>query len=68
MSGKARKRIAVRVLVLIAPVVAFAAYLHASGFFAADACLDRGGSYHYDRGVCSYTENYRGDVPRLWPF
>ncbi len=68
MSGKGRKRIAVLVLVLIAPVVAFAAYLHASGFFAADACLDRGGSYHYDRSVCSFATNYTGDVPPLWPF
>lgn len=46
----------------------YAAYLYSIGFWAADSCLDRGGSYHYDRGECSFAENYRGDVPPLWPF
>ena len=55
-------------LVLIAPLVAYLAYLYSIDFWAADACQDRGGSYHYDRGECSFTENYAGEVPPLWPF
>lgn len=49
-------------------VAALAAYLHSQDFFAADSCADSGGSFHYDRGECSFTENYEGDVPELWPF
>lgn len=51
-----------------APLAACLAYLVSTDFFAADACLDRGGSYHYDRQACSFTDNYRGEVPSLWPF
>lgn len=29
-------------------------------FLAVDDCLDRGGSWHYDIGECSFTENYQG--------
>ncbi len=49
-------------------VAGYAAYLHSIDFFAADRCLDGGGSFHYDRGECSFTESYRGEVPALWPF
>jgi len=53
---------------LVAAVIAYAAYLYSIDFFAADRCLDAGGSFHHDRGECSFTENYRGEVPQLWPF
>ncbi|KWV95211.1 hypothetical protein [Erythrobacter sp. AP23] len=49
-------------------VLAYVAYLYSIDFLAADECVDAGGSFHYDRGVCSFTENYRGEVPPLWPF
>ena len=29
-------------------------------FLAIDDCLARGGSWHYDVGECSFTENYGG--------
>ncbi|QYU67247.1 hypothetical protein J4558_20250 [Leptolyngbya sp. 15MV] len=56
------------VALLAIVAAAYAVYLHRIGFFAADRCLDDGGSYHYDRGECSLTDSYRGDVPPLWPF
>lgn len=31
--------------------------------FRIDACLDRGGSWHYDVRQCSFTENYTGPRP-----
>lgn len=43
-------------------------YLYSIDFFAADRCLEAGGSFHYDRGECSFTENYGGEVPPLLPF
>ncbi|MEL7682125.1 hypothetical protein AAG602_13250 [Citromicrobium bathyomarinum] len=53
---------------MAAPVFAYLGYLQSAGFWAADACLDRGGSYHYDRHGCSFDESHRGEVPSLWPF
>ena len=53
---------------LVAALLTSAAYLYSIDFFAADSCADAGGSFHYDRGECSFTENYRGEVPPLWPF
>lgn len=47
---------------------ALAGRLYSVDFFAADSCLDRGGSYHYDRGECSFTHDYEGEVPSLSPF
>ncbi|WP_139020323.1 hypothetical protein [Citromicrobium sp. JLT1363] len=61
------RRMVIFAAALAAPVIAYLGYLNAIDFWAADACLDRGGSYHYDLGECSFTENYRGDVPSLWP-
>ena len=56
-------------LLLAALVLAYGIYLYSIGFLAADSCLDSGGSYHYDVGECSFSENYRGEVPGLpWPF
>jgi len=55
-------------LIVAAPFAAYLTYLIWTGFFAADECLDRGGSYHFDRHACSFTENYRGEVPSFWPF
>ena len=55
-------------LAVAAPIAAYLGYLVSTDFFAADDCLDRGGSYHYDRHACSFAENYRGEVPPLWPF
>ncbi|MEX0342229.1 MAG: hypothetical protein AB3N06_06560 [Erythrobacter sp.] len=49
-------------------VLAYAAYLYSIDILAADACVDAGGSFHYDRGECSFTDNDRGEVPPLWPF
>ena len=34
-------------------------------WLAIDDCLDRGGSWHYDVGECSFTENYLGSAERL---
>tara|TARA_B100000678_G_scaffold112328_1_gene93970 strand:- start:198 stop:428 length:231 start_codon:yes stop_codon:yes gene_type:complete len=56
------------VLALAVIAMALATRLWMIDFFAADACQDRGGSYHYDVGECSLTRNYAGDVPSLWPF
>ena len=60
------------VFVVLLPVVlllAYVTYLWSVDFFAVDSCLDSGGSYHYDRGECSFTENYQGEVPPLpWLF
>ena len=53
---------------LVVALLTSAAYLYSIDFFAADNCADAGGSFHYDRGECSFTENYRGEVPPLWPF
>ena len=53
---------------LVAALLTSAAYLYSIDFFAPDSCADAGGSFHYDRGECSFTENYRGEVPPLWPF
>ncbi len=55
-------------LMLAAFAIGLAVYLVSIDFFAADSCLDAGGSFHYNRGECSFTESYEGDVPRLWPF
>lgn len=71
-----RKRVSKRVskaarwagTALAAIILAWLGYLWSSDFFAADDCLDRGGSFHYDRHQCSFSENYRGEVPPLWPF
>ena len=53
---------------LAAVLLAYVAYLYSIDFFAADDCSDAGGSFHYDRGECSFTENYRGERPASWPF
>jgi hypothetical protein len=66
--GSIRAGCARMVLGLIALGGLYFAYLVWSGFFASDTCLDRGGSYHYDTGECSFTENYVGELPSLWPF
>jgi hypothetical protein len=55
-------------VVLAAPLIAYLAYLYSIDFWAADTCQDRGGSFHYDRSECSFTENYEGELPPLWPF
>jgi hypothetical protein len=55
-------------VVLAAPLFAYLGYLQSAGFWAADACLDGGGSYHYERHECRFAESYRGEVPSLWPF
>ena len=53
---------------MAAGVLAYAGDLYSIDFLAADDCADAGGSFHFDRGVCSFTENYTGEVPPLWPF
>ncbi|MDP7326629.1 hypothetical protein [Qipengyuania profunda] len=53
---------------MAAGVLAYAGYLYSIDFLAADDCADAGGSFHFDRGECSFTENYTGEVPPLWPF
>ncbi|MEO0439904.1 MAG: hypothetical protein AAF067_03405 [Pseudomonadota bacterium] len=35
-------------------------YLYSTDFFQIDRCLDRGGSWHYDKRSCSMVENYKG--------
>ncbi|MCA0979081.1 hypothetical protein LCM19_11965 [Qipengyuania flava] len=52
---------------LAALLLAYLAYLYSIDFFAADNCSDAGGSFHYDRGECSFTETYGGEVPDLRP-
>jgi|GEM_PF-1646851 len=53
---------------MAAGVLAYAGYLYSIDSLAADDCHDAGGSFHHDRGECSFTENYTGEVPPLWPF
>ncbi|GAB5348923.1 hypothetical protein [Alteriqipengyuania sp. 357] len=62
------RRVLVMVAACAAPVLAGLVYLQSRDFWAADTCVDRGGSYHYDRHECSFTDNYQGEVPPLWPF
>lgn len=61
------RRVLIAGAVVIAVPIAYTIYLYSIDFFAADTCLDRGGSYHYDVGECSFTESYRGEKPPLWP-
>jgi hypothetical protein len=57
------RRAALATLLAVTVLGIGVAYLQLSGYFAVDDCLDRGGSYHYDVGECSFTENYKGPVP-----
>lgn len=68
MSYRIRMGCLIGALALAGALIAYAGYLYSTDFLAADSCLDGGGSYHYDRGECSFTENYGGDVLPLWPF